>query len=88
MSSACRVFFSFPSSSWLVCRWVEQERAKEADRGLQKLEQREAMADKAEEVTKMAVTVFHCKEVRTQDKGRTTVYIGVLVILLSPQKHI
>ena len=52
-----------------MCAWAEQERAKETDRGLQRLEQREAMADKAEEVTKMAVTVFHCKEVGVASAG-------------------
>lgn len=41
----------------------EQERANEADKNMQRLEQREAMADKAEEVTKMAVTVFDCAQV-------------------------
>lgn len=65
MSSAwlfvCLFFLSLHVA--VVCRGAGQERAKEADRGLQKLEQREAMAEKAEEVTKMAVTVFHCKEV-------------------------
>lgn len=42
----------------------DQERAKDADRSIQRLEQREAMADKAEEVTKMTVTVFDCRQVR------------------------
>ncbi|CAM9661668.1 unnamed protein product, partial [Ectocarpus sp. 12 AP-2014] len=41
---------------------AEEERAKDADRSVQRLEQREAMADKAEEVTKMAVTVFACTQ--------------------------
>ena len=44
---------------------AEQERAKDADKRMQRLEKREEMADKAEEVTKMAVTVFHCKQVST-----------------------
>lgn len=43
----------------------EQERAKDAYKRMQRLEQREEIADKAEEITKMTVTVFHCKQVRT-----------------------
>lgn len=31
---------------------------------MQRLEQREELADKAEEVTKMTVTVFDCRQVR------------------------
>lgn len=42
---------------------MRQERANESDRRMERLEQRENMAEKAEEVTKMAVTVFHCQEV-------------------------
>eukprot|EP00752_Nemacystus_decipiens_P001893 g1823.t1 len=45
---------------------AEEERAKDADNKMQRLEQREEMADKAEEVTKMAVTVFHCKQCKTR----------------------
>ncbi|CAM9686028.1 unnamed protein product [Ascophyllum nodosum] len=41
---------------------AEEERAKDSDRRMQRLEQREDMAQKAEEVTKMTVTVFHCQE--------------------------
>lgn len=37
-----------------------QEKAKEADKNMQRLEQREALADKAEEVTKMTVTAWSC----------------------------
>ena len=76
MSSACPFCFRFTS-----CAWAEQERAKEADRGLQRLEQREAMADKAEEVTKMAVTVFHCKEVRKQPCDGIGRPVGLVVNL-------
>ncbi|CBN77237.1 conserved unknown protein [Ectocarpus siliculosus] len=45
---------------------AEEERAKDADRSVQRLEQREAMADKAEEVTKMVVTVFACTQCKTR----------------------
>ncbi|CAN0204685.1 unnamed protein product [Scytosiphon promiscuus] len=45
---------------------AEEERAKDADRSVQRLEQREAMADKAEEVTKMTVTVFDCRQCKTR----------------------
>lgn len=46
----------------------EQERAKDADKRMQRLEQREELADKAEEVTKMTVTVFHCRQVQYRVK--------------------
>ncbi|CAB1115167.1 unnamed protein product [Ectocarpus sp. CCAP 1310/34] len=49
---------------------AEEERAKDADRSVQRLEQREAMADKAEEVTKMAVTVFACTQATAGCKTR------------------
>lgn len=42
---------------------AEQERAKEADKSMQRLEQREEMADKTEEITKMTITVFDCRQV-------------------------
>ena len=48
---------------------AEQERAKDSDRRMQRLEQREDMAQKAEEVTKMTVTVFHCQEVCPSQKS-------------------
>eukprot|EP00903_Cladosiphon_okamuranus_P008107 g7814.t1 len=45
---------------------AEEERAKESDKRMQRLEQREDIADKAEEVTKITVTVFHCKQCKTR----------------------
>lgn len=64
-----------------------QERAKESDRRMERLEQRENMAEKAEEVTKMAVTVFHCREVGySSRKERVPLYftLGCLRCTVSP----
>lgn len=54
----------------------EQERAKDADRSMQRLEQRETMADKAEEVTKMTVTVFDCRQVKTRAQSDRDISIN------------
>lgn len=54
-------------------RLNKQERANEADKSMQRLENREALADKAEAVTKMTVTAWDC----TQASSREQDYCGV-----------